>query len=65
MTLWNELGGRSWSARAGPRSGAADQRRRTGRRRQLARSRRDNSPATAVAALETVQDQVEPAGRRR
>jgi hypothetical protein len=40
MTLWNELGGRSWSARAGPRSAAAEPRRRTGRRRQLARSRR-------------------------
>jgi hypothetical protein len=65
MTLWNELGGRSWSAGAGPRSAAAEPRRRTGRRRQLARSRRAYPPATAVGALETVEDQVEPAGRRR
>jgi hypothetical protein len=40
MTLWDQLGGRTWSQRAGPRSaGTTPARRRPNRRHQLARSR--------------------------
>jgi hypothetical protein len=39
MTLWDQLGGRTWSQRAGPRSAdAKPARRRPGRRHYLARS---------------------------
>jgi hypothetical protein len=39
MTLWDQLGGRTWSQRAGPRAAAAtSDRRRPSRRQQLARS---------------------------
>jgi hypothetical protein len=39
MTLWDQLGGRTWSQRAGPRTaGVQPARRRPNRRHQLARS---------------------------
>jgi hypothetical protein len=39
MTLWDQLGGRTWSQRAGPRAAdATSGRRRPSRRQQLARS---------------------------
>jgi hypothetical protein len=40
MTLWDQLGGRTWSQRAGPRAAdAKPARRRPSRRHHLARSR--------------------------
>jgi hypothetical protein len=39
MTLWDQLGGRTWSQRAGPRSAGAKPARRRPSRRHLARSR--------------------------
>jgi hypothetical protein len=59
MTIWNELGGRSWSFRAGPRSAAVEPCRRTSRRRQVARTRRR---ARARAAEGVVPWTVRPRG---
>jgi hypothetical protein len=40
MTLWDQLGGRTWSQRGGPRSaGATPVRHRPSRRHYVARSR--------------------------
>jgi hypothetical protein len=51
MTLWNELGGRTWSVRVGPRSASTElTRRRLGRRRQLVRPHRQARVSTRVAS---------------
>jgi hypothetical protein len=49
MTLWDQLGGRTWSQRAGsePPDGAGPPRRRQGRRRKLVQVRRRPRDAAA------------------
>ena len=39
MTLWDQLGGQTWSQRAGPRAAAAELARRPSGRHYLARAR--------------------------
>jgi hypothetical protein len=43
MTLWDELGGRTWSGRAGSRAESAEpRRRRQSQRRRVVRTRRQS-----------------------
>ncbi len=47
MTLWDELDGRTWSVRAGPRSASAEpRRRRPSQRRRIVRPRRQARTST-------------------
>jgi DMSO/TMAO reductase YedYZ molybdopterin-dependent catalytic subunit len=50
MTLWDQLGGRTWSQRANaqPGDGSGPPRRRQSRRRKLAQARRRPAPPPPV-----------------
>ena len=50
MTLWDEVGGRTWTERAGPHSTVTDADTRPGRRRAARRFRRALPPPVAPSA---------------